>query len=101
VFLGQKRERRRKATLGAGIRALKKDRNALVQSGTFLSIPSQPSHHLSKLAQFCLAEMEADNPQKVRLYLSLSKERMQAMIQLLIGREDGGKQQSAIGGGSL
>jgi hypothetical protein len=40
-----------------------------------------------------LAEMEADNPQRVRTYLSLSKERLEAMIQLLIGKEDGGKQQ--------
>jgi hypothetical protein len=38
-----------------------------------------------------LAEMDADDPQKVRAYVSLSKERIQAMIQLLMGREDGGK----------
>jgi hypothetical protein len=37
-----------------------------------------------------LAEMEADDPQKVRIYLSLSKERLQAMTQLLIRNEDGG-----------
>jgi hypothetical protein len=38
-----------------------------------------------------LAEMDADDPQKVRAYVSLSKERIQAMIQLLMGSEDGGK----------
>ena len=48
-----------------------------------------------------LAEMEADDPQKVRTYLSLSNERVQAMIQLLIGREDTGKQQASFGGDSL
>jgi hypothetical protein len=37
-----------------------------------------------------LVEMEADDPQKVRIYLSLSKERLQAMTQLLIRNEDGG-----------
>jgi hypothetical protein len=37
-----------------------------------------------------LAEMEAYDPQKVRIYLSLSKERLQAMAQLLIRNEDGG-----------
>ena len=39
-----------------------------------------------------LAEMEADDPQKVRTYLSLSKERLQAMTQLLIGKTDESKQ---------
>ena len=48
-----------------------------------------------------LAEMEADDPQKVRVYLALSKERVQAMIQLLIGNEDGGKEQPSFGGDSL
>jgi hypothetical protein len=49
-----------------------------------------------------LAEMEADDPQKVRTYLSLSKERLQAMTQLLIGKEAGGKQQlSSFGGDGL
>ena len=38
-----------------------------------------------------LAEMQADDPQKVRTYLSLSKERLEAMIQLLIGKTDGNK----------
>jgi len=46
-----------------------------------------------------LAEMEADNPQRVRTYLSLSKERLEAMTQLLIGKEDGGKQQQPLFGG--
>ena len=36
-----------------------------------------------------LAEMEANDPQKVRTYLSLSKERLQAMTELLIGKADG------------
>ena len=48
-----------------------------------------------------LAEMEADDPQKLRIYLSLSKERVQALIQVLIGKEDGGKQQPSFGGDSL
>ena len=48
-----------------------------------------------------LAEMEADDPQKVRNYLSLSKERVQALIQLLVGRESGGNQQASFGGDSL
>jgi hypothetical protein len=34
-----------------------------------------------------LAEMEADDPQKVRAYLSLSKERLQAMTQVLVRGE--------------
>jgi hypothetical protein len=34
-----------------------------------------------------LAEMEADDPQKVRIYLSLSKERLQAMTQVLVHGE--------------
>jgi hypothetical protein len=34
-----------------------------------------------------LAEMEADDPQKVRKYLSLSKERLQAMTQVLVHGE--------------
>jgi hypothetical protein len=34
-----------------------------------------------------LAEMEADDPQKVRTYLSLSKERLQAMTEVLIRGE--------------
>ena len=34
-----------------------------------------------------LAEMEADDPQKVRTYLSLSKERLQAMTQVLVRGE--------------
>jgi hypothetical protein len=34
-----------------------------------------------------LAEMEADDPQKVRTYLSLSKERLQAMTQVLVHGE--------------
>jgi predicted RNA-binding protein YlqC (UPF0109 family) len=49
-----------------------------------------------------LAEMEVDDPQKVRVYLSISKERVQALIQLLIGKEDRGKQQqTSFGGDSL
>jgi hypothetical protein len=50
-----------------------------------------------------LAEMEADDPQKVRTYVSLSKERLEAMTQLLlVGKEDGGnQQQSSFGGDSL
>jgi len=48
-----------------------------------------------------LAEMEADDPQKVRVYLSLSQERVQAMVQLLTGKEGGGKEQPSVGGGSL
>jgi hypothetical protein len=47
-----------------------------------------------------LAEMDADDPQKVRTYLSLSKERVQAMTQLLVGKEDGSRQPS-FGGDSL
>jgi hypothetical protein len=31
-----------------------------------------------------LAELDADDPQKVRTYVSLSKERLQAMTQVLI-----------------
>jgi hypothetical protein len=34
-----------------------------------------------------LAEMEADDPQKVRTYLSLSKERLQAMTEMLVHGE--------------
>jgi hypothetical protein len=34
-----------------------------------------------------LAEMEADDPQKVRTYISLSKERLQAMTQVLVHGE--------------
>ncbi len=34
-----------------------------------------------------LAEMDADDPQKVRTYLSLSKERLQAMTQVLVRGE--------------
>jgi hypothetical protein len=49
-----------------------------------------------------LAEMEADDPQKVRTYVSLSKERLEAMTQLLVGKEDGGnQQQSSFRGDSL
>jgi hypothetical protein len=48
-----------------------------------------------------LAEMEADDPQKVRVYLSLSNERVQELIQLLIGKEDGRRQQPSFGGDSL
>jgi hypothetical protein len=48
-----------------------------------------------------LAELEADDPQKVKIYLALSNERLQAMIQLLIGRGDHGKQQLPFGGDSL
>ena len=49
-----------------------------------------------------LAEMEVADPQKVRTYLSLSKERLQAMIQLTIRKEDVGKQQQPwFGGDSL
>jgi len=39
-----------------------------------------------------LAEMDADDPQKVRTYLSLSKERLQAMTQVLVHANDGGRQ---------
>jgi hypothetical protein len=46
-----------------------------------------------------LAEMEADDPQKVRAYLTLSKETVEAMSQLLNGKSEGGQQ--SIGGGSL
>lgn len=48
-----------------------------------------------------LAELEADDPQKVRVYLSLSQERVQAMVQLLTGKEAGGKDQPSVGGDSL
>ena len=48
-----------------------------------------------------LAEMEADDPQRVRVYLDLSKERVQAMTRLLIGKEDDGKEQPSFGGDSL
>ena len=34
-----------------------------------------------------LAELDADDPSKVRAYLSLSNERLQAMTQILINRE--------------
>lgn len=34
-----------------------------------------------------LVEMDADDPQKVRTYVSLSKERLQVMTQVLIGGE--------------
>jgi len=36
-----------------------------------------------------LAEMEADDPQKVRTYLSLSNERLQAMTQCSFTGNDG------------
>jgi hypothetical protein len=39
-----------------------------------------------------LAEMDADDPQKVRTYLSLSKERLQEMTQVLVRANDGGRQ---------
>jgi hypothetical protein len=48
-----------------------------------------------------LTEMEADDPQKVRAYLSLSKETVEAMNQLLRGNGDGGKQPRSFGSGSL
>jgi hypothetical protein len=48
-----------------------------------------------------LAEMEVDDPQKVRAYLSLSKETVEAMSQLFNGKSDGGGQQSSISGDSL
>ena len=48
-----------------------------------------------------LTEMEADDPQKVRAYLSLSKETVEAMDQLLSGNGDGGTQQRWFGSGSL
>ena len=48
-----------------------------------------------------LTEMEADDPQKVRAYLSLSKETVEAMSHLLTGKSDGGGQQPSISGGSL
>ena len=48
-----------------------------------------------------LTEMEADDPQKVRAYLSLFKERVQAMTQLLSGKGDGGTQSSSFCGDSL
>ena len=34
-----------------------------------------------------LAEVDADDPQKVRTYMSLSKERLQAMTQVLVRGE--------------
>ena len=34
-----------------------------------------------------LAEVEADDPQKVRTYVSLSQEQLQAMTQVLVGGE--------------
>jgi hypothetical protein len=46
-----------------------------------------------------LTEMEADDPQKVRAYLSLSKESVEEMSQLLNGKGDVGQQ--SIGDGSL
>jgi hypothetical protein len=46
-----------------------------------------------------LTEMEADDPQKVRAYLSLSKESVEAMTQLLSGKGDEG--QRSIGDVSL
>ena len=48
-----------------------------------------------------LAEMDADDPQKVRAYVSLSRERIQAIIQLMIGNEDAGKRPTPFGGDSL
>jgi hypothetical protein len=39
-----------------------------------------------------LAEMDADDPQKVRTYLSLSKEQLQEMTQVLVRANDGGRQ---------
>jgi len=48
-----------------------------------------------------LTEMEAEDPQKVRAYLALSKETVEAMNQLLSGNGDGGKQQPSFGSGSL
>jgi hypothetical protein len=48
-----------------------------------------------------LTEMEADDPQKVRAYLSLSKETVEAMNQLLSGKGEGEKQPPSFGSGSL
>jgi hypothetical protein len=68
-----------------------------------VSIQRQSCNILETLSNLLyLAEMEVDDPQKVRVYLSISKERVQALIQLLIGKEDRGKQQqTSFGGDSL
>ena len=48
-----------------------------------------------------LAEMDADDPQKVRAYVSLSRERIREMIQLIIGKQDGRRQPIPFRGDSL
>jgi hypothetical protein len=67
-----------------------------------VSIQRKSCNMLETLANLLyLAEMEADDPQKVKTYLSLSTETVQAMSQLLSGKGDGGKQQPSFGGDSL
>jgi two-component sensor histidine kinase len=74
---------------------------------TSQQIPASIQHRTCNILEtlsnlLYLAEMEADDPQRVRTYLSLSKERLEAMTQLLIGEEDGGKQtRPSYGGDSL
>jgi hypothetical protein len=63
-----------------------------------VSIQRKGCNILEALANLLyLAEMEADDPQQVRTYLSLSNERLQAMIQLLIGRGYAGQRQASYG----
>jgi hypothetical protein len=65
-----------------------------------LSIQRKTCNILETLSNLLyLAEMDADNPQRVRTYLSLSKERLQAMTQLLLGKEDGATQEQPWLGG--
>jgi hypothetical protein len=67
-----------------------------------LSVRSKSCNILETLSNLLyLTEMEADDPQKVRAYLSLSKETVEAMSQLLTGKDDAGRQHPSINGGSL
>lgn len=67
-----------------------------------MSIQQKSCNILETLSNLLyLAEMDADDPQKVRAYVSLSRERIQAMIQLIIGNEDGRRQPMPFGGDSL
>jgi hypothetical protein len=50
-----------------------------------VSILKQSSNILETLSNLLyLTEIDADDPQKVRTYVSLSKERLQAMTQVLV-----------------
>jgi hypothetical protein len=64
--------------------------------------PAQSCNILETLSNLLdLTEMDADDPQKVRPSLSLSKETVEAMSHFLTGKGGGGRQQPSISGGSL